>query len=179
MRLTLKPHPDTPCEAVRAIAVEVARERDGWLKAVYRLEGDIDAILWPELSEARRVDGLWQHTCFEAFVGPVGVPGYLEMNMSPGLEWAMYSFTGYRAGMTPTGDAAFGISCHRGEAAFDLSAEIAVGDLSPAVAWRLGLSAVIELKDGSKSYWALAHAPGPPDFHHPDAFAAILPPESP
>ena len=42
--------------------------------------------------------------------------------------------------------------------------------------WRLGLSAVLEAKDGTKSYWALAHPPGDqPDFHHPDCFAARLP----
>ena len=44
----------------------------------------------------------------------------------------------------------------------------------------LGLTAVIEAKDGTKSYWALAHAPGPPDFHNPDCFIATLPaPEHP
>jgi hypothetical protein len=41
--------------------------------------------------------------------------------------------------------------------------------------WELGLSAVLEEKDGTKSYWALAHPPGDkPDFHHPDCFAARL-----
>jgi hypothetical protein len=41
---------------------------------------------------------------------------------------------------------------------------------------RLGLSAVIEETSGRKSYWALAHPPGKPDFHHPDCFALELPP---
>ena len=36
---------------------------------------------------------------------------------------------------------------------------------------RLGLSAVIEETSGRKSYWALAHPPGKPDFHHADCFA--------
>ncbi len=39
---------------------------------------------------------------------------------------------------------------------------------------RLGLSAVIEQTDGTKSYWALAHPPGKPDFHHRDCFAHQL-----
>ena len=43
--------------------------------------------------------------------------------------------------------------------------------------WRLGLSAVLEERDGTKSYWALAHPPGDtPDFHHEDCFAAQLAP---
>jgi hypothetical protein len=37
--------------------------------------------------------------------------------------------------------------------------------------WRLGLSALIEDTSGCKSYWALAHPPGKPDFHHADCFA--------
>jgi hypothetical protein len=41
--------------------------------------------------------------------------------------------------------------------------------------WRLGLSAVIEEKDGTKSYWALAHPnPDRPDFHLADCFTAKL-----
>ena len=41
--------------------------------------------------------------------------------------------------------------------------------------WRIGLSAVIEERHGRKSYWALAHPPGKPDFHHDDCFAIELP----
>ena len=44
---------------------------------------------------------------------------------------------------------------------------------------RIGVSAVIEEVDGTKSYWALAHAPGPPDFHNPACFAHHLPPFEP
>jgi hypothetical protein len=33
---------------------------------------------------------------------------------------------------------------------------------------------VIEDADGSLSYWALAHPPGRPDFHHTEAFALDL-----
>ena len=46
----------------------------------------------------------------------------------------------------------------------------------PTPIGQLGLSAVLEEKDGTKSYWALAHPPGDkPDFHDPDCFAAQLP----
>jgi len=52
-------------------------------------------------------------------------------------------------------------------------AELELGALSdlPRGAWRLGLSAVIEEAGGRKSYWALAHPQGKPDFHHADGFA--------
>ena len=45
----------------------------------------------------------------------------------------------------------------------------------PALPWQLGLTAVIEEEGGHRSYWALAHAPGKPDFHAPTCFAATLP----
>jgi hypothetical protein len=51
-------------------------------------------------------------------------------------------------------------------------AELAA-ELSAAEA-RLALSAVIEERGGQRSYWALRHPPGPPDFHHPDGFALLL-----
>jgi hypothetical protein len=38
----------------------------------------------------------------------------------------------------------------------------------------LAISAVIEETNGTKSYWALAHPPGAPDFHHPDCFTLQL-----
>jgi hypothetical protein len=38
----------------------------------------------------------------------------------------------------------------------------------------MGLSAVIEERDGMLSYWALRHAPGKPDFHRRDGFALEL-----
>ena len=41
----------------------------------------------------------------------------------------------------------------------------------PPKPWSLGLSAILEEADGTISYWALAHPPGRPDFHHPDCLA--------
>jgi hypothetical protein len=40
----------------------------------------------------------------------------------------------------------------------------------------LGLSAVIEEKNGVMSYWALKHPPGPPDFHHASGFVLEIDP---
>jgi hypothetical protein len=39
---------------------------------------------------------------------------------------------------------------------------------------RLALSAVVEDAEHRRSYWALAHPPGKPDFHHADGFALSL-----
>ena len=55
---------------------------------------------------------------------------------------------------------------------FSLGATIAV-EADPE--WRLGLSVILQEQDGTKSYWALAHAdPDKPDFHAADCFVAKL-----
>jgi hypothetical protein len=54
-----------------------------------------------------------------------------------------------------------------------LGATIAV---DAEISWHLGLSAILEERDGTKSYWAIAHPDGEkPDFHDPACFAARLP----
>ena len=42
--------------------------------------------------------------------------------------------------------------------------------LPAAAPLQLALTAVIELTDGSKSYWALKHPGERPNFHHRDGF---------
>ncbi len=119
---------------------------------------------------SRRADELWRHSCFEMFLKVEGEEGYCEFNLSPSSEWAAYTFTGYRVGMhdlalTVDPD----IEWERQGDAFVLEADV---DLSAIPDGRrlTGLSAVIEETDGIKSYWALAHPPGKPDFHHADSF---------
>ena len=58
---------------------------------------------------------------------------------------------------------------------FTLSAVCDAPGLSFSSNCRFAISAVIEEIGGTKSYWALAHPPGEPDFHHPTSYAATLP----
>jgi len=116
------------------------------------------------------MDGLWQRTCFEAFVRQ-GDNAYVEFNLSPSGQWAAYDFDSYRSGMRNREVLAPKITVESGPFEVVLTADLDVADLSGALA----LSAVIEETDGTKSYWALAHPPGRPDFHHAACFAAALP----
>ncbi len=177
MTVRLTPHPDTPCAALDRIEVNVARDAAGGLALRFVATGDISRLrLSPPLDRAR-ADELWTQTCFEAFVQPVGDEAYWEFNLSPSNRWAGYRFDGYREGMTsPPG---LGLTHLTQRASASLYELVATLDLTGGPAfdqpWRLGLSAVIEETSGARSYWALAHAPGKPDFHHPDAFALDLP----
>ncbi len=172
MLVTLTPHPDTPSSAVERIEVEVERREDFiWLR--YAVYGDVGRVLWPQAVDPGRADDLWRHTCFEVFA-PTD-DGYREFNLSPSGGWASYRFGGYRSGMAPADERAQVLDSEATEAWVTLEALVE----APADAAGIGLSAVIEDIDGAISYWALAHPPGKPDFHHPDSFALILPPPEP
>ena len=125
------------------------------------------------VAEPGRADELWETTCFEAFVRPLGEESYSEWNFAPSGNWAAYDFTAYREGMKPAevGSPPY-VRVEDNFTWWALGATIAI----PADAnWELGLSAVLEEKDGNKSYWALAHGTEKPDFHDPGCFAARLP----
>ena len=173
----LVPHPDFPSTEVTGIVV-AADLSGGALSLRYSLSGALDQVSWPLPVEPTRTDNLWQHTCFEAFVGHPQ-EGYTEYNFSPSGQWATYFFDWYRDGMRPaTWLSEPTIHVERADA-FCLSTGIDLTDHLRSGDRCLGLSAVIEAKDGTKSYWALAHAPGPPDFHNRECFIATLPAPDP
>jgi hypothetical protein len=120
-----------------------------------------------------RADGLWRTTCFEAFLRAEGEEPYREWNFAPSGDWAAYDFSGYRAGMASAEVAAQPyIRMEDNLTWWAVGATISV---AAATRWQLGLSAVLEERDGTRSYWALAHPPGDkPDFHAADCFAARL-----
>ena len=173
MHFELEPHPDTGRSAVSAISVDVSRQQAGALSLRYELSGAIANLLIPAPATPERADELWKHACFEAFLQRPGESAYREFNFSPSTQWAAYAFDGHREGMRVFAIPAPQITLAVSENSLVIEALIeALGD----DAWRLALSAVIEETDGRKSYWALKHPPGRPDFHHPDCFAAELGP---
>jgi hypothetical protein len=170
MRLALSPHPDTPSAAVSAIEVLVERPKPGSVMLTYVATGRVEDVVLPPAAPAQRADELWRRTCFEAFFSGREGGGYYEFNLAPSGQWAAYSFNGYRSGMRPAPMIAPRIEAGADRGRFGLQAVLRLADTP----WRLGLSAVIEEAGGRISYWALAHPPGKPDFHHPDCFAAEL-----
>lgn len=164
--LSLICHPDTPAAHIQSIEVALHHLADRWVLA-FTLSGDAPVIPSPALPE--RTDGLWQSTCFEMFVTGAG-ESYTEFNFSPSTQWAAYGFTGYRTGMNNIPLVAPLIE------PIESGIQVAFDFLPDSQSLpRIGLSAVIEERDGTLSYWALAHPPGKPDFHHKDCFALQLP----
>jgi hypothetical protein len=165
-------HPDTPSSGKFEVTVGV--NQAGYLLELnYRIVGDNSRLLLPKPHSYKpeRSDGLWEHTCFEAFWKPTSDPQYFELNVAPSRAFAIYCFESYRTAMRnvdPSMPRIFYAPPNDGTA---LNVVFIQPFDGPS---QLGLSAVIEETDGTKSYWALRHPPGKPDFHHPDCFALEL-----
>lgn len=165
-RQTLLCHPDTEASVPLTITVGVDRDGGRNLCLHYRLEGATDAVDIPPPQPPAAADGLWRHTCFEAFIGS---GRYFEFNFSPSGRYAVYAFDGYRKRNRGFSRVPLSIRSRRLTGGYELSAAIALDALPPDFGrLYLGLSAVIEETGGQLSYWALNHGEGKPDFHDPD-----------
>ena len=181
-RHLLLPHPNSEpgsqADLVHDLSVAIARLSADRLRLTYRLCADLEHLRLPEVHPAVRTDGLWRHTCFEAFIGHSGASDYWEYNFSPSGAWAAYHFSGYREGMAPMlKGAPPGITSNIGSETVELVVLLDLSWLarsSTGVGLRLGLAAVIEDKARVLSYWALKHPVEKPDFHHADSFVVEL-----
>src|SRR3954447_331727 len=177
MQFNLVPHPSTPpsrpeCKVWVTVDYAGSLGAGATTNIWFGVGAPADRFVLPE-GEPGRAGDLWQTTCFEAFLRPAEEDAYREWNFAPSGQWAAYDFAGYREGRTDAEIAQSPyIRMEDNLTWWALGATIAVqvGD------WQLGLSAILEEKDGTKSYWALAHPTADkPDFHDPVCFAAHLP----
>jgi hypothetical protein len=174
----LVPHPQMGAKGVQSVEVEVIRATNTIL-LMYSVEPAVTLLL-PAYERERR-DNLWHGTCFELFVKPES-RGYVEFNFAPLSAWNAYSFVDWRMGRRayqPNAEPSIVDSRTDGRkesfpARYELDVVISPDflELAPASA---SLTAIIQEEDGTMSYWALAHPPGEPNFHHPDCFVARLP----
>ena len=173
-------HPASPSSALSAITAGARLDESGALLLAFRLHGDPAGISLPAPATPGPVDGLWQRTCLEAFVAAVDAENYREFNFSPSGQWAAYRFTGYRERDTVfVPNAAPTIDFQPLSDGFELRATVPAALVPAGQSLQLGLTAVIEAIDGTKSYWALAHCAAQPDFHLRQSFALTLQRNSP
>ena len=171
MRRALILHPDSRCAAVDRIEVEIERPGARRLLLRYTVTGRIGDLRLPPNAAPVRADGLWKHTCFEAFLRPIPGTAYAEFNFAPSTQWAAYCFRDTRADMRNADATAPRITTQSEDGRYRLEATLDID----AVASCLSLSAVIEEMSGHISHWALAHPSSKPDFHHSGSFVADLP----
>lgn len=119
---------------------------------------------WSE-SSASREDGLWQHTCYEAFWALPGQNAYWELNLSPKGAWNLYHFKGYRNPQPPQAASDFELL------RLSTSSGVLRAHLGPRfslAALEFSLCAVLKTKN-STSYHSTRHAGDKPDFHLRDS----------
>lgn len=153
------------------------------LKLVYRLVGPLSDLIIPHPSaQAQARDFLWEHMCFEFFVGwdAEDTSRYWEWNFSPSGEWMVYGFSEYRKA-----DRSFSTSLEYDvqfmkHSATELSLEVDVPLLNiipkpGSGSLRAAACAVIEHKTNKeKTYWALKHTESKPNFHRRESFSIEL-----
>ena len=179
MQLNLVPHPLTlPSDPTMKVWVNI--DHAGALGVIastniwFGIGAPASRFVVPQaVDEPKRAEDLWQTTCFEAFLCVPQEEAYREWNFAPSGDWAAYDFTSHREGRTDAEVADPYIRVEDNLTWWALGATIAV---DAAVPWTVGLSVILEEKDGTKSYWALAHPLAEkPDFHDPASFTAHLP----
>lgn len=119
----------------------------------------------PKFNLVERKDKLWKSTCMECFLF-FNENDYCEVNISPSGAWNSYYFTSYRTGMEESQNinlthisTSFSSTHYHLEASFDF-----LEKRYPEV---INLCAILESKnkEHDKSYWAIKHNKGQPDFH--------------
>ncbi|SDB90824.1 hypothetical protein [Acinetobacter boissieri] len=129
-------------------------------------------IEWPAVRQlGGTADFLWQHTCFELFIGIRDYDEYLEINLSPSQLWQCYGFEEYRypeimpprksngAEIVELKRTHYGLS-----ATLDVSQFLATHRVSIHQIF-IGICAVLKTTKGEKFY-ALQHSTPHADFHN-------------
>lgn len=172
-------HPDTPPKSIASVEVQLFQTAEDDALFEFRVE-NAGGLIIPLSAQPLRTDGLWTSTCFELFVRKPNDQRYWEYNFSPSGQWAAYHFQSYREGRQEfllAGPPM--IEVHGPEQGdiershFQIDVDVDLGGI-PRGLIEIALCAVLEECDGTISYWALAHPPGKPDFHHPDCFQLRL-----
>jgi hypothetical protein len=152
--------------------------RSNLLTLHYSVTGSIEEILFPlPTAHPRRKAELWKQTCFEFFLAKKEEPQYWEYNMSPSGDWNAYRMdvyrrVGFREEMLVQ---RLQFDQQKVTDAFTLDVEVNLDPIAqPEDNLDIGITAVIQKKDGSETYWALAHPASQADFHMRESFILAL-----
>lgn len=181
--------PFSPCPAVQHLGYELLLESSSSLRLIVQLEGSLAATLPITNQVGQRQFGLWQHHCFELFIGELESNAYWELNLAPNGNWNCFEFSDYRKDQRESEAYSLaGLQAVRSAQSYRLEANI---DIKPilkkkglekmglearglearglekgSLALSLGASAVIATAT-QLNYFSIRHG-ATPDFHHRD-----------
>ncbi len=175
VHVKLAGHAGNPVRFHQQVDVTLTDKGHDGLTIVYAIHGLNLDLLVPTPHAPAPADALWRTTCCEVFLGPVGTAGYREFNFSPSGQWAVYDFCDTR--LPSTSSHAFPaptLCCERGEDQLTQTVTLPKAELPKGDTLRIALAVILEAHGGDHGYWALAHPPGQPDFHHHAGFVLSL-----
>jgi hypothetical protein len=159
------------------VQVQATLERkDSVISIRYEIRGNVASLQIPSSKQTpERLDGLWNHTCCEAFISKDGHNAYKELNFSPSGDWNVYSFTNYQEGHQLDSDLKilsqqFIVDTNK----LSLVVAIDVGQELERAQLNVGITTVLQLKDNSITYWAVSHEAERPDFHVRKSFSIVI-----
>jgi len=181
MEVKLQSHPAcSNCSPIISI-VAFLRRLNFNISIEYLVSGELDKCSIPAVnSYPSRVDELWCHTCFEAFMCFENAEGYYELNISPTEDWNFYSFAGYHKDRSTEyrvdaihQESQLYQNSFRKVVEFDIRKIFP--DITDEQSLFLNVTAVIEDRNQNLSYWAHTHCNASrPDFHLREGFSIRL-----
>jgi hypothetical protein len=170
-----------PFAAPRLPAVSISGTfslQNNLLTLHYSLTGSTEEILLPPVSSnPSRKDDLWKATCFEFFLAIENQPGYWEFNMSPSGDWNVYRMDAYRRMGFRQERELLRLPFEMKKEASGYSLDV-TADLTPIFRLgeelEMGITAILQTKEGDESYWALSHPSPQADFHVRESFILSL-----
>ena len=159
------------------ITGEITRS-DNHLSIRYLASGEIDQIAFPlPTASPSRKNDLWKTTCFEFFISVKDKPKYWEFNLSPSGDWNVYVMDAYRQVNMREEKAFEQLPFEFDSNNAHLSLKISV-DVSPIIqpeqTLQIGIATIIQTKDVTETYWALAHPTPQANFHTRESFILSL-----
>ena len=125
-------------------------------------------ISWPAPhSTPKRVDELWQSTCFECFIGNNRDASYIEINASPEGHWQAYHLSDYRTNLILSKDTMVSTQITSSEPA-RTSVILDIDISNPQFVtedWKISVCAVLKDQNNKLYYFAGEHPRSQPDFH--------------
>lgn len=140
----------------------------------YRLAGDLSPVLIPAIAAVpcRRFE-LWEATCFEFFLAPVGESYYWEFNLSLSGDWNIFRLDDYRQGLrNEEAIVALPVVIQQTATLVTLDLQLSLEKLVPEnQALDIAITTVIQEQNSDFSYWALQHTGEDADFHRRSDFS--------
>lgn len=141
----------------------------------YSISGDISSIIIPSISDIpQRKDDLWKTTCFELFLANKTKRNYIELNLSPSLNYNIYSFSDYRADMNLENSFIIrNTSVKHEKTKFNIKFMLESINIINTDDLLINISTVIKYSNDKSKYYAVMHNKDKADFHKKNTFVVF------